>query len=189
MRNTYMFAKLCVPLFLVACHTSSSSVARGSGSGDTAHPVQASAGSATQPQQIEAQPQPAPVVRDPDTQPAPAPQSPPVTPAAPATQVTPPVTQAPPTRPAQRPRKRPIEEPPASELPASGDGGPPGMGQDCGPNDSCARGLVCVSYYGIAGARGPEFKSCEIRCGNDPGACPAGTSCVTVSDGPGRVCR
>ena len=44
-----------------------------------------------------------------------------------------------------------------------------------------------VTYYGIMGARGPAFKSCEVRC--DKKACPKGRTCVTVSDGPGRACR
>lgn len=64
----------------------------------------------------------------------------------------------------------------------------PGMGENCGPNDTCAQGLTCVSYYGIAGARGPEFKTCEIRCSDDS-ACPRGTKCITIADGPGQVCR
>lgn len=64
----------------------------------------------------------------------------------------------------------------------------PGIGEPCGPGDRCAGGLSCVRYYGFAGTRGPEFRSCEIRC-SDSSACPKGTSCVTVSDGPGRVCR
>jgi hypothetical protein len=64
----------------------------------------------------------------------------------------------------------------------------PGIGETCASGDVCAPGLSCVSYYGIAGTRGPEFKSCEIRCETDK-ACPKGRTCVTVSDGPGRVCR
>jgi len=64
----------------------------------------------------------------------------------------------------------------------------PGIGETCGPGDRCAAGLSCVHYYGIAGPRGPEFKTCEIRC-KDSSACPKGTSCITVSDGPGLVCR
>lgn len=64
----------------------------------------------------------------------------------------------------------------------------PGIGENCGPNDSCAKGLTCVSYYGIAGARGPQFKTCEIKCTADA-QCPAGHKCVTVADGPGQVCR
>lgn len=64
----------------------------------------------------------------------------------------------------------------------------PGIGETCASGDVCAPGLSCVSYYGIAGTRGPEFKSCEVRCETDK-ACPKGRTCVTVSDGPGRVCR
>ena len=66
--------------------------------------------------------------------------------------------------------------------------GGPGMGENCGANDACAQGLTCVSYYGIAGARGPQFKTCEIKCA-DGTPCPAGTKCITIADGPGQVCR
>jgi hypothetical protein len=45
-----------------------------------------------------------------------------------------------------------------------------------------------VSYYGIAGPRGPQFKTCEIKC-DKPTKCPAGTSCGVIADGPGQVCR
>ena len=63
----------------------------------------------------------------------------------------------------------------------------PKLGETCGPNDTCGEG-TCVTYYGIAGPRGPAFKSCEIKCaGGTP--CPATKSCVTVADGPGQVCR
>jgi hypothetical protein len=64
----------------------------------------------------------------------------------------------------------------------------PGIGENCGANDACAPGLTCVSYYGIAGARGPQFKSCEIRCERG-GGCPDGLQCITIADGPGQVCR
>jgi len=74
---------------------------------------------------------------------------------------------------------------PASPAPAVAK---PGIGETCAAGDVCAPGLSCVSYYGIAGTRGPEFKSCEVRCETDK-ACPKGRTCVTVSDGPGRVCR
>jgi hypothetical protein len=64
----------------------------------------------------------------------------------------------------------------------------PGMGATCGAGDACATGLSCVTYYGIAGPKGPAFKSCEIKCGSDKD-CPTGHHCTTISDGPGRVCR
>jgi hypothetical protein len=64
----------------------------------------------------------------------------------------------------------------------------PGIEEACGPDDHCAPGLTCVAYYGFAGPRGPQFKTCEIRC-RDNSVCPKGRSCVTVSDGPGQVCR
>ena len=73
---------------------------------------------------------------------------------------------------------------PGSSAGASG----PGIEQPCGPDDTCAPGLTCIAYYGFAGARGPQFKTCEIRC-NDDSVCPKGRNCATVSDGPGRVCR
>jgi hypothetical protein len=61
------------------------------------------------------------------------------------------------------------------------------LGEPCGTGDACGEG-ACVSYRGIAGARGPEFKSCEIRC--DPqGGCAGGRKCTTIADGPGQVCR
>jgi hypothetical protein len=63
----------------------------------------------------------------------------------------------------------------------------PGIGEKCGDGDTCGTGS-CVKYYGIAGPSGPEFKSCEIRC-DDATPCADGRKCVTVADGPGRVCR
>lgn len=65
----------------------------------------------------------------------------------------------------------------------------PAMGENCGAGDSCGDGLTCVSYYGIAGARGPQFKTCEVKCDKKGAKCPDGTKCVTVADGPGQVCR
>jgi hypothetical protein len=64
----------------------------------------------------------------------------------------------------------------------------PGVGQPCGANGLCAAGFECVSYFGVAGARGPQFKTCEIRCGADK-PCPNGLACKTIADGPGQVCR
>lgn len=62
------------------------------------------------------------------------------------------------------------------------------MGENCGEADACAQGLECVKYYGIAGARGPQFKTCEKKCDKKQ-TCPSGTSCITIADGPGQVCR
>ena len=64
----------------------------------------------------------------------------------------------------------------------------PQIGETCGDKDACADGLTCVSYYGIAGPRGPQFKSCEIKC-TTTADCPTGHECITIADGPGRVCR
>jgi hypothetical protein len=149
-----MVVKLCVPLFLFACHTSSSSATPGSASGETGVPTQPVVRTGTAPQQKAAE------VPDP---PAPGEIHDPA--AAPG----------------------PIE---AATPAGAGSAAKPGIGENCGAGDACADGMTCVSYYGIAGRRGPEFKSCEIRCDGDrKAACPTGRSCVTVSDGPGRVCR
>jgi hypothetical protein len=64
----------------------------------------------------------------------------------------------------------------------------PKQGEKC-PDDKCAAGLTCKKYYGIAGARGPEFKTCEIPCTGKGSTCPAGQTCVTIADGPGQVCK
>jgi hypothetical protein len=70
------------------------------------------------------------------------------------------------------------------DHPASG----PSYGQTCAAGDVCAEGLKCVAYYGIAGANGPQFKTCEKTCATD-NDCGAGMRCATIADGPGRVCR
>jgi hypothetical protein len=71
------------------------------------------------------------------------------------------------------------EQAPASQL--------PGRGVPC-VDGACAKGLTCVEYYGIAGARGPKFSSCENPC-DSGAACPPGLTCITIADGPGQVCR
>ena len=60
------------------------------------------------------------------------------------------------------------------------------LGAACGPGDSCQDGVECLAYTGFGGT---EIKSCEIACVDDAVVCPAGTSCVVISDGPGPVCR
>jgi len=63
------------------------------------------------------------------------------------------------------------------------------QGGDCSAiNAVCSNGTVCLSYYGIAGANGPEFKTCEIPCSFAGAGCPLGQSCATIADGPGQVC-
>jgi len=107
----------------------------------------------------------------------PAPAEPPAAPPR-ATGATPPPPQI--EAGAQGGTKGPAGPGPAAKAPA--------IGEECGANDACAPGLSCVRFYGIAGKRGPEFTSCEIRCG-DGAECPKGLACITISDGPGRVCR
>src|SRR5688572_16255763 len=38
----------------------------------------------------------------------------------------------------------------------------------------CKKPYKCVTYYGVAGPKGPEFASCEVRCKGDAD-CPKGT--------------
>lgn len=70
-----------------------------------------------------------------------------------------------------------------SEPPREG----PKLGEPCAANDVCGEGS-CVTYSGIAGPRGGEFKSCEIKC-DATRPCEGGRQCITVADGPGQVCR
>lgn len=104
--------------------------------------------------------------------------------AAACTQRTPPTptttTTPPPSEPAPAPTPTPDPVTPPSPAGAM-------AGEPCGAGDACGEG-ACVAYRGIAGARGPEFKTCEIRCADD-GSCPAGKQCRTIADGPGKVCR
>ena len=66
----------------------------------------------------------------------------------------------------------------------------PKQGEPCDANGKCAARLTCVRYYGVAGASGPQFTSCEIKCGaGTKGHCPKGQTCTTIADGPGQVCR
>ena len=67
-------------------------------------------------------------------------------------------------------------------------GGAKGYGDPCSPDGKCADGMTCVKYYGVAGPSGPEFSSCEVKCGLKK-KCPSGTTCRTIHDGPGSVCR
>jgi hypothetical protein len=59
------------------------------------------------------------------------------------------------------------------------------LGDACGLGDRCPSGMTCLHYQGLGG----ELSSCEIPCTSDPDICPSGTICVTISDGPGPVCR
>jgi hypothetical protein len=114
-------------------------------------------------------------------------------PAAPPPSPTPPVTTEPAPAPAPTPAPTPPNDPPPAPEPtgsATGSGAPtgPGIAAKCGDGDTCAAGLECVKYFGIAGPRGPQFKTCEKRC-KVTGDCPTGRSCRTIADGPGQVCR
>jgi hypothetical protein len=100
-------------------------------------------------------------------------EMPPPSPPAPATETPP--TETPPT------------ETPPTETPASPAVDVSQLGQPC--SDACVAPAKCEHFSGIAGPRGPQLSSCELRCADDGAACPDGTACVTVADGPGRVCR
>jgi hypothetical protein len=110
---------------------------------------------------------------------------PPTTEPTPAPAPTGPAPVDPTPAPAPTPTPTPT---PAPTTPAQ-TGVKPAIGETCGEADACAKGLECVKYYGIAGPRGPQFKSCEQRCEGKKASCPSGTKCVTVADGPGQVCR
>ena len=80
------------------------------------------------------------------------------------------------------------EQSASADVPKGNDGkAPSGSMADCG-GKTCKPGQECIEYFGIAGAKGPKFFSCEIRCKSGSG-CPKGTQCVTIADGPGSVCR
>jgi len=91
-----------------------------------------------------------------------------------------------PPPPAPAPAPTPDPAPTPAPVPPVADA--PGIGQKCGANDLCAPPAGCVSYYGIAGAKGPQFKTCEVKC-DAKTACPDGKKCTTIADGPGSVCR
>jgi len=83
----------------------------------------------------------------------------------------------------------PMPAPSTADVEAGlGETDSPAQGEPC-KGGKCAPGLSCLGYYGIAGARGPRFTSCEIPCRDARAACPEGQTCVTIADGPGRICR
>lgn len=73
-------------------------------------------------------------------------------------------------------------------APNATEGNPPAA--DCG-GKTCGAGESCVSYYGVAGPRGPQFHDCVIPCkrGSANDGCPEGKRCTTIADGPGDVCQ
>jgi len=91
------------------------------------------------------------------------------------------------TPPPTTPGVTPAPDPAPAPAPAAFE--PSQLGASCAEGQACTAGATCKAYYGFAGASGPEFKTCEIGCDEDPASCPAGTTCVTISDGAGTVCR
>ena len=63
-----------------------------------------------------------------------------------------------------------------------------GQGRPCREGE-CPAGLRCIAHLGVAGPAGPRLDSCEVPCADPKAACPDGQSCVTLADGPARVCR
>ncbi len=106
--------------------------------------------------------------------------------APPAADTTPPVATTPPATPAETPP--PAQQVPPAQVPPATAGLPDKAGTPCDER-GCGGGFTCVSYYGIAGPKGPQFKSCEVPCPKATDKCPKGTNCTTIADGPGRVCR
>ncbi len=98
-----------------------------------------------------------------------------------------------PTQPAAKPKPKPKPKPKLKPKPKPKpklkEARLPSHGKKCADGDKCAAGLECVSYYGIAGARGPKFTSCERRCGKGHKPCPGSMRCAVIADGPGQVCR
>ncbi|MEO6774290.1 MAG: hypothetical protein ABI467_14940 [Kofleriaceae bacterium] len=86
-----------------------------------------------------------------------------------------------PAAPASTPEPTPEPTPPPADAAVSA--------ASCGSKPACLAPATCVSYFGIAGARGPQFHQCEIKCTPRGTACPDGKKCVTIADGPGSVCR
>ena len=64
----------------------------------------------------------------------------------------------------------------------------PRLGETCASNGACDTELTCLRYNSIAGHSGPEFTTCEKACSTSLD-CASGMVCVTISDGPGQVCR
>ncbi|MEO8706188.1 MAG: hypothetical protein ABI867_39525 [Kofleriaceae bacterium] len=124
----------------------------------------------------------------PSPSPAPAP-SPDPTPVTPAPDPVPTPAPDPTPAPVPVPDPKPVPPPPdptPTQTPPVGGAGK--LHDKCGTGDACAAPAKCEKYYGIAGPRGPEFKTCEIKC-TKVTKCPAGTTCGIVADGPGQVCR
>jgi hypothetical protein len=112
------------------------------------------------------------------------PAAPAPTPSPTPTEPTPTDPTPTPTDPTPTPTPTPTDPTP---TPTPTQGALPKQTEPC-PAGACEKGLSCVEYYGIAGARGPKFTSCEITC-KGGATCPSGQTCRTIADGPGQVCR
>ncbi|HJZ86376.1 MAG TPA: hypothetical protein VKN99_14445 [Polyangia bacterium] len=74
---------------------------------------------------------------------------------------------------------------PTAPLPQAGHF-PEGQGKPCPAAGTCAAGMTCLRYRGLAGS---ERSTCEFPCAERGASCPEDQRCVTIADGPGRVCR
>jgi hypothetical protein len=136
-------------------------------------------------------PAPAEKAAEPVNMPPPAAETPPATMPAPTGEVQPATPATPPASPADTKPPAAATPPPAPATPTPPPAAaalPSKAGAPC-DEKGCGGGYECKSYYGIAGPRGPEFKTCEISCAAKGSKCPAGTKCSTIADGPGKVCR
>jgi len=97
-------------------------------------------------------------------------------------------TPAPTPEPMPNPKPTPDPTPTPTPTPPVDAAAAPSA-EKCGDKPACVAPATCVSYYGIAGPRGPQFHSCEIKCTPKGKDCPADKKCVTIADGPGSVCR
>jgi len=109
-------------------------------------------------------------------------------PSPPALTPAPEPTPAPTPEPMPNPKPTPDPTPTPTPTPPVDAAAAPSA-EKCGDKPACVAPATCVSYYGIAGPRGPQFHSCEIKCTPKGKDCPADKKCVTIADGPGSVCR
>jgi hypothetical protein len=98
---------------------------------------------------------------------------------------------APPPGPGAGSSAGPVETPPPADPVVQTPPDPAAPATVACGDKTCGTGEECISYYGIAGPRGPQFHECGIRCkqGAANDGCADGKRCQTIADGPGPVCR
>lgn len=53
----------------------------------------------------------------------------------------------------------------------------------------CAAPTQCIEYFVNEAPQGRMVAACEVPCAAEEPACPPDMGCITLVDGPGRVCR